>query len=69
MVFPEADNRKWTIMALFESVDLQYSVARHALELLISLYFSLLFGKWDMAEPYSARQPQPDEDHGKAESA
>jgi ornithine carbamoyltransferase len=45
LVFPEADNRKWTIMAMFECV------TRSPLhrQLVLIIPSSLLFGKWDLS--------------------
>ena len=44
LVFPEADNRKWTIMAIFECVT-RTSLHR---QLVLIIPSSLLFGKWDL---------------------
>ena len=44
LVFPEADNRKWTIMAMFECVT-RSSLRR---QLVLIIPSSLLFGKWDL---------------------
>jgi ornithine carbamoyltransferase len=45
LVFPEADNRKWTIMAMFECVT-RSSLRR---QLVLIIPSSLLFGKWDLS--------------------
>jgi hypothetical protein len=50
LVFPEADNRKWTIMAMFEYVT-RSSLRR---QLVLIMPSSLLFGKWDLSGGESA---------------
>jgi hypothetical protein len=45
LVFPEADNRKWTIMAVFECV-ICLLLRRPPVLIVPS---SLLFGKWDLS--------------------
>ena len=49
LVFPEADNRKWTIMAAFEYVFWTTSSSP-----LILICFSLLFGKWNLTGEHAA---------------
>lgn len=43
LVFPEADNRRWTTMAVFEYVFHSFS---RGLYLIIRV--SLIYGKWDL---------------------
>lgn len=52
LVFPEADNRKWTILALFEYVFL--SIIRCAT---LNSSISLMFGKWSLLE-YDPKAPK-----------
>lgn len=54
LVFPEADNRKWTIMAVFESVI--YLLLRQSPVFIIPS--SLLFGKWDFSGGGKRRKGQ-----------
>lgn len=54
LVFPEADNRKWTIMAMFECVT-RSSLRR---QLVLIIPSSLLFGKWDLSAEGEGKKVQ-----------
>ena len=52
LVFPEADNRKWTIMALFEYV----TISGHLAD--TDLAPSMIFGHWQIYDPTAIEQRQ-----------